>query len=301
MWALVDQPAAPEAFFARVLPRIREAYEGQYRRALGALEQGTFEREVSVWATEGDEPVGVALVAGGAAPELSIVAVREAWRRRGVGRKLVAEAGERLRRGGAGALIAPVVSSANTAAVRLLESAGFVGVPMGGLRMRRPLDAPWPAWSIASGYLLRTLKEGEETVYARLKSACFPESRPWTEEDFRQEFPTDSFDAYGRIFVVAPKVSAREGEGQLVGTASAWEIDHGDGAVGLVHWVGVDPAHRGQGLGAALNLRVLEELAARGYPEAWLNTSRDRVAAVRLYEQLGFALHRELYTYTLTL
>ena len=300
MWALVDQPAQPGAFFARVLPRIREAYEGPYRRALAALEQGSFEGEVSVWAVEGDEPVGLGLVIGAETPEL-LVGVREGWCRRGVGAGLMAKICGRLRQRGVRALAASGVSSANPAAVRLLESAGFVGEPTGSLRMRRPLDAPLPPWSIAPGYVLRTLKEGEEAAYARLKSACFPESRPWTEGDFRQEFLTGSCDAYGRIFVVEPKVSAREGKGQLVGTASAWEVDHGDGAIGLVHWIGVDPAHRGQGLGAALNLRVLEELVARGYPEAWLNTDRDRASAVRLYERLGFVLHRELYTYTLTL
>ena len=102
-----------------------------------------------------------------------------------------------------------------------------------------------------------------------------------------------SFNAYERIVVA-------EREEQLVGTASAWEIDYGGGPLGLLHWVGVDPAHRGQGLGAALNVRALQKLKACGYAEVWLNTSRERMAAVRLYERLGFVPYQELYTYTLT-
>ena len=293
MWTLSDEPVLPRPFFDAVLPQEREVYQPQYHRACTALDRGTFVREASVWAVEDGEPVGVALVVGGERLEL-LVGVREEWRRRGIGAGLVKEVCGRLQRDRSRTLTGVAVSSANTAAVRLLHTAGFVGEPMGNLRMRRPLHGTLPCSEIAPGYVLRTLEVGEELAYARLKSLCFPKGKPWTEEDFNREFLSASFDAYARIFVV-------ESKHQLVGTASAWEIDYGDGIVGLVHWVGVDPAHRGQGLGETLNLRVLAELAARGYREAWLNTSRDRVAAVRLYERLGFIVHRELYTYTLIL
>lgn len=293
MWTLSDEPVLPRPFFDAVLPQEREVYQPQYHRACTALDRGTFVREASVWAVEDGEPVGVALVVGGERLEL-LVGVREGWRRRGIGAGLVKEVCGRLQRDRSRTLTGVAVSSANTAAVRLLHTAGFVGEPTGNLRMRRPLHGTLPCSEIAPGYVLRTLEVGEELAYARLKSLCFPEGKPWTEEDFNREFLSASFDAYARIFVV-------ESKHQLVGTASAWEIDYGDGIVGLVHWVGVDPAHRGQGLGETLNLRVLAELAALGYREAWLNTSRDRVAAVRLYERLGFIMHRELYTYTLIL
>jgi mycothiol synthase len=285
---------APLAFFARVVTQEREAYQAQYRRARIALEKSAFDPKLSAWATADGESVGLSLVVGGDEPQLAMVAVREDWRRRGVGRALIAAVCNALRERGAEVLVAPVVSSGNAAAVQLLAAAGFVGAPTGNVRMRRSLAEPLPAFSTPSGYALRTLAEGEEAAYARLKSACFPEERPWTEANFRQEFLMGPFPAYERIFVAVR-------DGALVGTASAWEIEYGEGPVGLIHWVGVDPVHRGQGLGEALNLCALGELKARGYPDAWLNTARDRTAAMQLYERLGFALHRELYTYALTL
>ena len=85
MWTLVDEPGDPEAFFACVLPVEREIYQPQYGRAYAALQQGRFDREASVWAMEGREPIGVMLVVG-EQPEL-LVAVREEWRGRGPGRE----------------------------------------------------------------------------------------------------------------------------------------------------------------------------------------------------------------------
>ena len=292
MWTLVDEPGDPEAFFACVLPVEREIYQPQYGRAYAALQQGRFDREASVWAMEGREPIGVMLVVG-EQPEL-LVAVREEWRGRGVAADLVEKSCAVLREKGVHALLAAGVSSANVAGVGLLQATGFIASATGSLRMRRSLDAPLPACDIAPGYVLRTLDAGEEAAYVRLKNACFPESRSWTDRDFALEFASDNFVANERIFVA-------ECEGHLVGTACAWETDHGDGPIGLVHWVGVDPAHRGHGIGETLSARVLHELAAWGYLDAWLNTSRDRVAAVRLYERLGFALHGEVYNYALAL
>ena len=293
MWSFVDEPAAPQEFFAQVLPRAQEMYLAQYNWAYAALEQGTFMREAGAWAMADGKPGGMALVSGGESPEL-FVAVGEAWRALGVGVGLVEKVCLGLRQQGVQTLTVSGVSSANAAAVRLLQAVGFVGVSTGSLRMRRSLDVSVPACHMAPGYTLRMLTEGEEAAYVRLKNTCFPESRPWIEEDFPREFPPMSFNTYERIFVA-------EREEQLVGTASAWEIDYGEGPLGLLHWVGVDPAHRGQGLGAALNVRALQELKACGYADAWLNTSRDRVAAVRLYERLDFVPYQERYTYTLTL
>lgn len=51
----------------------------------------------------------------------------------------------------------------------------------------------------------------------------------------------------------------------------------------------------------ALNARTLRQLAERGYPEAWLNTSRRFEPAVGLYHRLGFEIHREMLSCELVL
>lgn len=51
--------------------------------------------------------------------------------------------------------------------------------------------------------------------------------------------------------------------------------------------------HRGKGLGAALTLAVLDHVRARG-DEAFLHAAADNTTAIRLYENLGFTLRREV-------
>jgi mycothiol synthase len=296
-WILVDGQAllgSPLAFFDQVLPGPREAYQSQYRRARSALEKGAFDPRTSLFAQQGSQAIGLAIAARSEEQQLEIIAVRQDQQRQGLGRALLQGVLEAARAQGARRLTAQAVSSANLAAVRLLESQGFAGRPQGSLRLRRSLAGPLPQVSAPEGYQLRPLRAKEEVAWVELKNACFPEDRPWTLEDFGKEFLEAPFCEYSRIFV------ASRGE-ELAGTASAWEVDLGEGPVGLIHWVGVRPEHRGKGLGEALNALALHELARRGYPDAWLNTSRERRAAVRLYEKMGFALHRELYRYELDL
>ena len=52
--------------------------------------------------------------------------------------------------------------------------------------------------------------------------------------------------------------------------------------------MGVDPAEQGSGLGRALTLAGLHYLRDRGTDEAMLYADEDNVAAIRMYEALGF-------------
>ena len=77
----------------------------------------------------------------------------------------------------------------------------------------------------------------------RMKNACFRDegASDWTLENFKRQFIDPPFADYDRIFI------ALAGN-RIVGTTSAWEIDFGEGPVGLIHWVGVEPEYRRRGL-----------------------------------------------------
>ncbi len=152
------------------------------------------------------------------------------------------------------------------------------------IRMHRSLGQPLPQYAEPEGFIIRALRPGEEEAWVRMKNAAFGEEggRAWTIEDFHATFTREPCCDYKRVFV------ALKGD-HMVATASAWEAHYG-GPVGLIHWVGTHPKYRGHGLGYALTLRALEELSARGYADAYLNTSLAREPAVRLYKRLGFRI-----------
>ena len=66
----------------------------------------------------------------------------------------------------------------------------------------------------------------------------------------------------------------------------------GDGPLGEVYVLGVDPAARGLQLGRALTLAGLRHLYDRGLRTVLLYIEADNEPALRLYEALGFTRWR---------
>lgn len=302
MWAVYTQhdlpaPWQPHTWLARVLPRPRETFIHHLRQVQKRITEGAFDPKVSFFAADERGPAGLILLSGEQEKRrLDLIGVRGDRRCRKLGGELLARAIRALRGHPVEALTASSVSSANIPAVRLLESAGFAGNPTGSIRMRRALDGPLPPYSEPRDIAIRAFEPGEEPAWVALKNACFAGSgeREWTVDDFHREFTQSPIFDPSRLFVALE-------DGQMVGTATAWEADYGEGSVGLIHWVCTHPERRSRGVGSAVNLRALEELAALGYADAWLNTTRRREPAVRLYERLGFHIHREQINYTLNL
>ena len=284
----------PSAWLEALLPHPPEALGSRLDRCRKALEAGSFDPEASLFAGRREEPSGlVVCTTAGSASLIEVLAVGEAHRRRGLGRTLLKAAVSSLRERGQATIRAEPVSSREGPWRSLLESLGFEGRSLGSLRMHRRLKVELPSCPVPAGYELRCLRPGEEEAWVDLRNACFPDD-PWPRERYREELADSPVYELDRILV------ATRG-GKLAGTTIAWEADYGEAPGGLIHWVGVHPRHRGAGLAKALNGRALRQLAARGYAEAWLNTSRRFEAAVGLYHRLGFQVHRELFAYELLL
>lgn len=96
--------------------------------------------------------------------------------------------------------------------------------------------------------------------------------------------------------LLAPEVHflvARDEQGALVGTAAframPGEPQTGGVAYGEVKRMYVDPARRGQRIGARLLLALEAQMADARLPQALLETGEDQVEAVRLYRHAGYA------------
>src|SRR5215831_3404748 len=57
---------------------------------------------------------------------------------------------------------------------------------------------------------------------------------------------------------------------------------------GELAYLVVHPEHRGQGLGTALSLQVVQRLLDAGYETLWLGVQGFRLAAINIYLRLGF-------------
>ena len=105
-----------------------------------------------------------------------------------------------------------------------------------------------------------------------LEAELFPGDTPWTAEMFWAEL------AAGHHYVVV-----RDRAGVPIGYAGL--ARHADG-VAEVQTIGVDPAHRRRGLGRVL---LTDLLLAAGPDRVLLDVRTDNTAALRLYEDMGFA------------
>jgi ribosomal protein S18 acetylase RimI-like enzyme len=65
--------------------------------------------------------------------------------------------------------------------------------------------------------------------------------------------------------------------------------------LGAIQNLGVVPAHRGQGLGAALLLQALQGFYRAGLGRAFLEVTAQNDGAIRLYRRLGFRCRKTIY------
>jgi mycothiol synthase len=205
-----------------------------------------------------------------------------------LGRALAAEAGDgNLRLWAHGDL---------PAAAGLAAAVGFSRV-RALWQMRRSLQTPIDEPHLPDGVSVRTFVVGaDEDAWLALNHRAFahhPEQGAWTRADLEMRERESWFDPDG--FFLA------ERDGRLVGfhwtkvhggnepqPPTPAEQGHGREPIGEVYVVGVDTSERGNGLGRALTLVGLRYLRGRGLSQVMLYVDESNVAAIGLYQALGF-------------
>ena len=81
------------------------------------------------------------------------------------------------------------------------------------------------------------------------------------------------------------------GRPTAVGTIQGLQVD----GWGAVQNLGIDPDHRGRGLGTILLARAAEGFRAEGLERMHLEVTTDNTAAIRLYERMGFRRAKVVY------
>ena len=156
---------------------------------------------------------------------------------------------------------------------------------MTNLLMRRPnlLDLP-PLPALPDGYALRETQPGDIPAVAAVLDRSFADdswdlARSWDEA--RVAATLNEEQGVKQTLVIGFR-------GRPIATASArLQPDRFPGS-GYLHWVAVDPDHRGQRLGFFLSLAVLHTFRTLGCTDALLETQDHRLAAIQTYLKLGF-------------
>lgn len=158
---------------------------------------------------------------------------------------------------------------------------------MDNLMMRRPdlLSLPLlPA--LPNGYTLRETQPEDIPAVAAVLDRAFADedfaARAWDEA--RVAVTLNEQEGVKQTLVI-------EFQGRPIATASARLQPERFPGSGYLHWVAVDPDHRGQRLGFFLSLTVLHTLDTLGCADALLETQDHRLAAIKTYMPLGFLPH----------
>ena len=144
--------------------------------------------------------------------------------------------------------------------------------------------APLPRVQLPPGYKSRTYRPGDEAGWARCINRAYETERDkanWTAQKVMKSFVgSPSFMPDGCFFVTKDE--------EIVGACMAWREPSEGPRRGRLHWLGVDPDHRGKGIGKFLAVRVVEYLLSHGLDSIYLVTSYTYTKAIPLYKSIGF-------------
>jgi mycothiol synthase len=175
-------------------------------------------------------------------------------------------------------------------------------------QMRRSLVTPLPDAPVPEGIRLRSFLPGlDDEAWLAVNGAAFrdlPDQGRWTIDDLRRRMDEEWFDPSGFLVAIddagdlvgfhwtkvhgGDHVADDEGHARLHAEGVDHAHGHGHEELGEVYVIGVAPAWQGTGLGRALLIAGLRDLATRGLPQAMLYVDAANTSAIGLYSSLGF-------------
>jgi len=184
------------------------------------------------------------------------------------------------------------VEENDDARIHWLESNGFARKGFHSVYFRRSLADPVPDLVLPDGFHIRTSRGTQED--ARLRSvaskASFGSTKPFDEYWLRtwRFIQSPAYRPEHEIFVMSP-------DEQVAAYCIVWT----DPITKVGHFepVGTHPDFQRKGLGKVMLFDAMIRLKSEDMTEADVCTSHDNVAAIHLYESVGFELSKRLFTY----
>ena len=139
---------------------------------------------------------------------------------------------------------------------------------------------------LPDGYSIVPYTEGREKDWARLEVAIgdFDTSEA-AERRFCGNYLGGVLPYENILFLLSPS-------GEAIGSCIA-EVKEQDGKItAALQWLVVDRNHRGNGLGRALAVAVMNIFAKKGIDTVYLHTQPHSYKAILLYHSLGFRLQK---------
>ncbi|MFM8844166.1 MAG: mycothiol synthase [Actinomycetota bacterium] len=214
--------------------------------------------------------------------------VHPAHRKSGIGQSLLKElqsaAGTTLRLWSHGDL---------PGAKNIAEQSGFTRVRT-VIQMRRSLNDPIP--ELSKEVQIRNFLPGiDNQEWVALNNRAFadhPEQGNWSQRDLEIRTKESWFDPQG--FLIAEEDQKMTGfcwtkiHGGHTHKHSHNEAEHDHDPIGEIYIMGVDPSRSGKGIGKAVTVAGLRYMRYQGIFSAMLYVDADNVAAIKLYQSLGF-------------
>ena len=140
--------------------------------------------------------------------------------------------------------------------------------------------------TLPDGFSVVPYRDGFEKGWAQMEYAVGDfDSEQQAEHYFVSTYLPDRAKRENCLFLL-------NAEGRVIGSCIAWRDTRGAATVSSLHWLVVDEAYQGKGLGKALCLAVMELFAKQGGTPVYIHTQPWSWRAILLYISVGFRLQR---------